>query len=329
MELFCQSVNFKRCSAGVSAEFVLDKQRQEDFLGICRQHLQISDALILNTCNRLEFYFYAENNFDVSRLIEDFLVGNQWERFAQKFTGIDAAEHLFRVAAGLESQIIGENEIFAQLKAAYSFALSGGSVKYVFHHLLHGAFRVAKAVRTQTDISTGSLSVAGAAVALASVNREIENAKVFVIGSGANAELLVKHLIKKKVKDITIFARNSERAAKLGKFLSLSNLSSHISNADVVFAATSSKEPLIKKEMVENRKNSLVLIDVSVPSNIENEITETNNIKIFNIDSLNEIISANNKKRQNEIPKAKTVVKQYLPQFSNWLKTLNIESMVS
>ncbi|HBG26826.1 MAG: glutamyl-tRNA reductase [Planctomycetes bacterium GWF2_41_51] len=329
MELFCQGVNFKRCSAAISAEFVLNKQRQEDFLGICRQHSQISDALILNTCNRLEFYFYAEENTDITKLVNDFIGGNQWEQYAEKFAGIDAAEHLFRVAAGLESQIIGENEIFAQLKAAYGFALSCGCVKYVFHHLLHCAFRVAKAVRTQTHISAGALSVAGAAVALASVNREIEKAKVFVIGSGANAELLIKHLIKKKVKDITIVARNSARAAKLGKFLPLSNLSNHISNADIVFASTSSEEPLIKKDMIKNRSNPLILIDISVPANIQNDISETKNVKVFNIDSLNEIISANNARRQNEVPKAKTVVKKYLPQFSNWLKTLNIESMVS
>lgn len=328
MELFCQSVNFKRRPIQEAGEFVLDKERQEEFLILCRENPQISDALVLNTCNRLEFYFYAENETIVSETIEKH-TGARWEKYAEKFNGIDAAEHLFRVAAGLESQIIGENEIFSQLKAAYSFALACGSIKYTFHHLLHCAFRVAKAVRSQTEISTGALSVAGAAVATASINREIEKARVMVVGSGANAELLVKHLIKKKVKDITIVARNCQAAEKLGKYLPLSGLSNHISNADVVFTATSSKEPLIKKEMVANRKNPLLLIDVSVPSNIEDGMSATEKVKIFNIESLKEVIKANNAKRRNEVPKAKAVVKEFLPQFSNWLKTLKTETMVS
>ncbi|OQA02642.1 MAG: Glutamyl-tRNA reductase [Planctomycetes bacterium ADurb.Bin401] len=328
MELFCQSVDFKRCSIREAGLFVLEKKVQEEFLADCGRKSQISDALVLNTCNRLEFYFYAEDETVVSQVIEAH-IGGIWKDYAGKFSGMDAAEHLFRVAAGLESPIIGENEIFSQLKAAYSFALACGSVNYTFHHLLHCAFRIAKAVRSQTEISMGALSVAGAAVATASINRELEKARVIVIGSGANAELLVKHLIKKKVQDITVAARNCQAGSRLGKYVPLISLSKCISNADVVFTATSSKEPLIKKEMVENRKNPLLLIDVSVPSNIEDGMSEAENVKVFDIESLKEVIKANNAKRRNEVPKAKAVVKEFLPQISNWLKTLKTETMVS
>jgi len=330
MDLFCQSVNFMDCP-GAAANFVLDKRQQEEFLRLCRDYPQISDCLILNTCNRLEFYFYVKKNFDVSGIIENF-IKDDWKQYSQSFKGINVARHLFRVAAGLESQIIGENEIFSQLKAAYSFALDCKTIKSVFHHVFHAAFRVAKAVRTQTDISCGALSIAGAAIVLAQINCEIEKAKVFVVGSGASAELLLKHLIKKNVKDITVVARNHISAMRLigktaGKFLHLDGLAENISNADVVFTATSAKEPLIEADMIKNRSRELVLIDLSVPPNVDEE-NSNDKVKLFNIKSLNEIINVNNGKRRSEIPKAQAVINQHLPVISDWFETLHVVSMV-
>lgn len=313
------------CPAAAAVGFVLDKGQQEDFLCLCRGNSQISDALILNTCNRLEFYFYAKKYFDITSLIGDFISNGYWNKYKQSFNGIDVAEHLFNVAAGLESQIVGENEIFSQLKSAYSFALGCETITFMFHHLLHSAFRVAKAVKTETDISSGALSLAGAAVALAAVNREIEKARVFVIGSGANAELVVKHLTKKKVRDITIVARKYVAATK---FLPLNQLPENIANADIVFTATSARQPLINADMIKKRSNPLVLIDLSVPSNIEQGVKDCDNVKLFNIDSLNEIISVNNQKRKCEVPKAQAVINRHLPAFSNWLENLDMVSMV-
>ncbi|HAL44567.1 MAG: glutamyl-tRNA reductase [Planctomycetes bacterium GWF2_42_9] len=329
MILTCQSVNFSECS-GEAINFVLDKCQQENFLSACEKMQEIGECLILNTCNRLEFYFYARENFDVLQFIAD-TVGSEWAECAQNFEGIEAARHLFRVAAGLESQIIGENEIFAQLKAAYSFALDCGTIKTAFHHLFHSAFRVAKAVRSQTDISSGALSIAGAAIAMAQINCEIEKAKVFVVGSGANAELLVKHLAKRKVKDVTVVARNHCSAMRLigktsGKFMEIDGLAENILQADVVFTATSSKSPLIREEMIKERSRPLVLIDVCVPPNVD--AGENANVKYFNIESLNEIIETNNNKRKNEIPKAQAIVNQHLTGISEWLENKHAVTMV-
>jgi glutamyl-tRNA reductase len=215
MNLFCHSVNFANCPSAAREKLVLDLVRQEDFLCRCRNLPQISDALILNTCNRLEFYFYSKKHFDVSPVVDGFISHDCWNENKKVLDGLDVAGHLFKVAGGLESQIIGENEIFSQLKTAYIFALKCNSVDYMFHHMLHTAFRAAKAVRTHTNISTGALSIAQAAVQLAAEHIEIENAKAYVIGSGANAELVVKHLIRKKNQDYTIVARNPDVAAQL------------------------------------------------------------------------------------------------------------------
>jgi glutamyl-tRNA reductase len=202
----------------------------------------------------------------------------------------------------------------------------------MFHHLLHSAFRVAKAVKTYTNISTGALSIAQAAVELAADNfatcgepvESIDKAKVLVIGSGANAELVAKHLIRKNVADITIAARNRIAAEQLiqkaaGQFLPLNELENNLSDADIVFAAASSPQPLLTaKSILRKRTKPLLLIDLSIPPNIESGVEKLDNIKLFNIDSLKEIINANNLNRKNEIPKAQAIINEHLRAFKIW-----------
>jgi glutamyl-tRNA reductase len=335
MDLFCQSVNFKDCPAAARGKLMLDQQQQRNFLRSCRGYSQISDALILNTCNRLEFYFYVKKQFDVSAIIDSFISCDYWDEYKQTFYGLDVAGHLFSVAAGLESQIIGENEIFSQLKSAYSFTLRCDTVKFMFHHLLHSAFRVAKAVRTHTDINTGALSIAQAAVELAADNFAIDKAIAVIVGSGTNAGLVLKHIIKKKVQDIIIVARNKTAAeqlikkANLGRYEPLRKLSSCLSDADIVFTATAAQKPLITADKLEKRVKPLIFVDLSVPPNVESGAARLDRIKLFNIDSLNEIISANNRKRQTEIPKAQAIIDQHLRTFSKWLENLGTVSMVA
>ncbi|MDD5011600.1 MAG: glutamyl-tRNA reductase [Phycisphaerae bacterium] len=330
MNLFCQSVDFRAAPAAVRKKLVLDPARQKLFLQSCRQIPQISDALLLNTCNRLEFYFCIVEDFDISAFIDAFISYNGWSEYKRTFQNLDVAEHLFSLAAGVESQIIGENEIFAQLKSAYSFALCCGTIGSVFHRLLHSAFRLAKAVRTHTDISTGSLSVAQAAVELAAANFNIAEAKVLIIGSGANAELILRHLIRKNAEDITIVARNKDTAERLieknqaGRFLPLAELKNHLPCADIVFTASSSQEPLISAADLENCHNYLISIDLSVPPNVEPQAENIKNIKLFNIDSLNGIININNRRRRGQIPKAKILIAEHLQTFVRWLENLKV-----
>jgi glutamyl-tRNA reductase len=335
MNLIFQGVDFKNCPSGVGEKLMLDAQQQRLFLYSCRACPQISDALILNTCNRLEFYFYAKKKeFDISAFINNFIFPDCWGKYKQTLYGLDVVRHLFSVAAGIESQIIGENEIFSQLKSAYSFALRCNTVKFMFHRLLHSAFRTAKAVKTHTNISAGALSIAQAAVELAAENTVIEKAKVFVIGSGTNAELVMKHLIRKNAGDIAVVARNPNAARHLisktaaGQFLPLSDIEDSILDVDIVFAATSSQQPLLTaKSILKKRTKPLLLIDISVPRNIEPELEKIDKVKLFDIDSLNKIIDNNNLKRTNEIPKAQAIIYEHLQTFSRWFVRCNAVSL--
>lgn len=334
MNVFCQSVDFRSCSAAAAEKLVLDRQQKEDFLHSCRGRCEISDALVLNTCNRLEFYFYAKRQFNASAFISNFIFCDCWNEYKQTFYGLEVARHLFNVAAGLESQIIGENEIFSQLKSAYSFALRCGTVKFMFHHLLHSAFRAAKAVKTHTNISAGALSIAQAAVELAANNIPIQGAKIFVIGSGSNAELIVKHLIRKKVRDFTIVARNLITAGRIiektiGLVLPLSELENNLLDVDVVFIAAASQGPLIKAAGLESRIKPLILVDLSMPPGVEPPVKEMDNVKLFDIDSLSEIINFNNLKRRTEIPRAQAIIDEHLRAFKIWQSDLNLVPQIA
>jgi glutamyl-tRNA reductase len=331
MNLIFQGVDFKNYSAGASEKLILDAQQQRLFLRSCRACPQISDALILNTCNRLEFYLYAGKSFDISAFIGNFISSDCWNKYKRTLYDLDTVRHLFSVAAGIESQIIGENEIFSQLKSAYSFALRCNTVKFMFHRLLHSAFRTAKAVKTHTNVSAGALSIAQAAVELAADNSVIEQARVFVIGSGTNAELVMKHLIRKNAGDITVVARNPGAAQQLisktivGQFLPLSNLENCLPDVDIVFTATSSPQPLLTaKSILRERTKPLLLVDLSIPRNIEPELEKIGKVKLFNIDSLQKIIDGNNLKRANEIPKAQAIIDEHLQAFSRWFESLSV-----
>ena len=333
MNLIFQGVDFKNCPSGAGEKLMLDAQQQRLFLCSSRTCPQISDALILNTCNRLEFYFYAKKEFDISAFINNFISSDCWNEYKRSLYGLDTARHLFSVACGIKSQIIGENEIFSQLKSAYGFALRCDTVKFMFHRLLHSAFRAAKAVKTHTNISAGALSIAQAAVELAADNSVIEEAKVFVIGSGTNAELVVKHLIRKNAGDITVVARNPDAAEQLisktavGQFLPLSDLEDNLSDVDIVFTATSSPQPLfVAESILQKRTKPLLLIDISVPRNIAPELADVEKVKFFDIDNLNKIIERNNLNRQNELPKALMIIEEHLQVFSRWFARCDVVS---
>jgi glutamyl-tRNA reductase len=204
----------------------------------------------------------------------------------------------------------------------------------MFHRLLHSAFRAAKAVRTHTDINTGALSIAQAAVELAADNFAVGKAIVVIVGSGTNAELVLKHLIKKKVQNITIAARNRIageqliKRAGLGRYEPLSKLNSCLSDADIVFAATAAGKPLITAAKLQKRVKPLILIDLSVPRNIEPQAGKIDKVKLFDIGSLNKIINENNLKRQTELPKAKAIIDEHMQTFSQWLEGLEVVPMI-
>ncbi|MHC4501105.1 MAG: glutamyl-tRNA reductase, partial [Planctomycetota bacterium] len=178
----------------------------------------VSEAVILDTCNRIEFYVYAKKTFDVTGFLAE-LIGqvrpeglDTWHKYSRQSGEMDVVRHLFEVAAGLDSQMIGENQILSQVQSAYTLSLDCRMSKFMFHRLFHNAFRVGKAVRTSTNINCGAVSVSLAAVELAKTKIDLSSAPAMVIGAGENAELAAKYLLKAGLQNLIIANRNTEKA---------------------------------------------------------------------------------------------------------------------
>jgi len=224
----------------------------------------ISEAVILETCNRLEFYLYVKKTFDASGFLTE-LVGqicpdaaDTWRQYRQEKTGMDVVRHLFEVSAGLDSQMIGENQILSQVKSAYTQSLDCRMSKFMFHRLFHNAFRVGKAVRTQTHINCGAVSISLAAVELAKKKIDLSDATAMVIGAGENAELAAKYLLKTGLSDLIVANRNAEKAQdmalrlKTGQVIGLEDIPQKLDEVDLLVSSTGSAEPIVKHEAVED-----------------------------------------------------------------------------
>ena len=341
MNLFYYGIDYKNTPLAVREKLTLDIAQQRRLLRLFHNEAAISDSLILNTCNRLEFYFYAKENFDSAGFLQNLLAdtasdsSGQWQKFCNCLTGTDVVHHLFRVAAGIESQMLGENQIMAQLKSAYSQAIDCKSVQTVFHRLMHIAFRTSKAVRTHTGINCGAVSIALAAVELADKEITLTGAKVLLLGAGENAELIAKYLCKNKIAELIIANRGNEAGQRItdklktGRIIELAKVADELTNVDLVIASTAAKEPLITETnaggILDKRSGRVLMIDIAVPRDIDPALAGHKNVRLFNIEDLTEQIDINKQKRTAQIPKAASLIAEHVEMFSNWLKSLNKE----
>ena len=195
MELILQSVNYHDCPIGQREKVSLANGQQQEMLRALLDKDGIVEAAILQTCNRTEIYLYAKKDTDWLKPVSELMgqlgdeAGQTWQKYCKQKRGIDVARHLFAVAAGLDSQMLGENQILSQVKASYIESIGCRASRFIFHRLFHTSFRVGKAVRTQTDINCGAVSISLAAVELAKEKIKSDKAVAMIIGAGENAEL--------------------------------------------------------------------------------------------------------------------------------------------
>ena len=305
----------------------------------------ISEAVILQTCNRLEFYLYAGKEFDctgfLARLIDQAKPSavDAWTKCRQESTGRNVVRHLFEVAAGLDSQMIGENQILSQVKSAYAESVDARMSKLVFHRLFHSAFRVGKMVRTETNINCGAVSIGLAAVELAKKKIDLTAAYAMVIGAGENAELVAKYLLKSGLSRLVMANRSKQKARavrhrlKKGRVTGLGDVPAKFADVDLVISSTAAVEPVVTYEAVKTvlakRHEPLLIIDIAVPRDIEPRVGRFDCVSLYNIDDLNEQISSNRKKRSSEIPKARAIVVEFADNFFKWYDSLSVVPVIS
>jgi glutamyl-tRNA reductase len=353
MNLILHNLTHHDCPVQVREKAAFTAEQRHSMLRKMHAHEQINEAAVLETCNRLEFYLYTKKGFDTKAFLAELITQTRpdavdtWCSHSIDIEGRDVVRHLFEVAAGLDSQMLGENQVLAQVKSAYTKSLNCRMSKLVFHRLFHSAFRVGKAVRTHTNINCGAVSIGLAAVELAKTELEMSSATGMVIGAGENAELVAKYLLKAGLDHLILANRDVQNAQGLawrlgkGDVISLDEISGRLSDVvrpgsrrvDFVISSTAAPEPVVTyeavKEHLSRRTRPLLIIDIAVPRDIDPRIAEFPCVGLFNIDDLNEQIRSNREKRASEIPKAQAIVSDFTDQFMQWYDSLDLVPTIS
>jgi len=345
MRLVLNNLTYHNCPVRLRERVAFTSQQRQLMLKKMHAEEGIDEAVILETCNRCEFYIYAKKDFNVrnflTRLISQVWPAavDTWNKYSQESTGIDVVRHLFEVAAGLDSQMIGENQILSQVKSAYAESIDCQMSKFMFHRLFHNAFRAGKAVRAETDINCGAVSISLAAVELAKRKTNLSTSTALVIGAGENAELAAKYLLKAGLPRLIIANRNIQKAKAMGarlgtdQIIGLADITEKLAEVDLVISSTASNEPLITYQATESilaqRKKPILIIDIAVPRDIDPQLKQFECVSLYNIDDLNEQVSCNKQKRESEIPRARTIVADFTDKFAKWHESLNLMPVIT
>jgi len=293
---------------------------------------EIQEAVVLSTCNRLEVYARPASERkpcldSINKFFEGLYRHPRLNKSLYCHVGSDAVEHLFQVASGLDSMVVGETEVLGQVKSAYSFAQTHGATGKITNVLFQRALFVGKTVRTKTNISEGLSSVGSVAVRLAEkIFGDLKKQQVLLLGAGEIAEMTARHLLSQKVGGITVLNRTLSKAESLAKLLNgkAEKLDSLLSRTDIVLCSLSLEKPLIYREeieklMEERRGRSLYFIDLAVPRNVDPSVHEIDNVYVYNLDDLNGLVQENLNRRKVEIASANSIISEMTSQFYEWV----------
>jgi glutamyl-tRNA reductase len=313
--------------------------------GLLSTSVGITEAMVLSTCNRVEILVVGPRDADLAGEVTSFWCGLRGlppELLAPHLyvhKGMQAVEHLFTVASGLDSMVLGEPQILGQIKEAYRAAVEQGSARVILNRLLHKTFSVAKRVRTETGICASAVSVSYAAVELAKhIFGELSGQRVMLIGAGEMAELAARHLLSAGVKEIMVANRTFERGLELanrfsGRAIPFAELMDRLHEADIVITSTGSPETIIRaremKPVLKRRKHrSMFFIDIAVPRDIDPDVNSLDNVYLYDIDDLREVVDENLAQRRDEAVKAGVIVGEEVEKFRRWLSSLDLSPTI-
>ena len=320
---------------------------KEKALAEIRSLENVEECLILQTCNRIELYIVTEDEKNTVNLAKDYLAKRAMANAEEASKAIetsldnDAFNHLLRVTSGLESMVIGEDQVLNQIWDAYLEAENAKTVGPILKHLFNRAMTVGRHVRNETGINKGAVSIGSAAVELAvNLLGNLEEKKILVMGAGEIGTLVAKALARRCLSPIFIANRTYDRAVKLaedlsGKAVKFDQFEEVLVDADVVICSTSAPHYLLTKEMVSRlmkqrtNKNDLVIIDISNPRNVEKAVQEVAGTKLYNIDDLQFIAEKNKQERQKNIQKAVKILDEELVILNQDMKRLSVRLIIS
>jgi glutamyl-tRNA reductase len=325
---------------------VAEEAREAAIAQLC-SYPHIEEAAILSTCNRLEIYIVTSETENGIREVTQFL--SEWGRLPLRdlrhhlfiLLHQDAAMHLLRVAAGLDSLVIGEGQILSQVKHTHKLGQQYNGIGTVLNRLFKQAITAGKRVRTETSIGTGAVSISSAAVELAQLKASnLTGCRVAIVGAGKMSRLVVQHLLARGVNQISILNRSLERAQELAKqfceaefkLYTMTDLMPVIAESDLVFTGTAATEPLLDRTKLEGAlvvNQALMIIDISVPRNVHANVGELSQVQVFNVDDLKAVVAQNQESRRQMAMEAEALLEEELATFDVWWRSLETVPTIS
>ncbi len=341
MTLLVVGINHKTAPIAIREKVSFSHEHLRTLLSELNAQTDISEAVVLSTCNRTEIYTDS-TNIDA---VTDVLLQNstitldelQDSLYAHK--DFAAVEHIMRVACGLDSMVIGEQQILGQMKAAINEAAQIGSIQRNFHALFKRVFNLAKHVRTTTQIGACPVSVASIAVKLAQQYfGSLDGLRVLLLGSGDTIRLVANHLQNRGLTNLTIASRHIDNAKKLahsldGHGVALTDLAHHLPQADIIMSATASSLPIVGKGCIESALKSrptqpYLLVDMAVPRDIEPEVKTLDNVFLYTIDDLRSTAQENMQFREHAAKQALNSIKEHAADYMQWLNSTESVDMI-
>ena len=347
MNIAVVGLSHKTAPVEVREKLSIPEAKLEEAIHHLSSYPHIEEVAIISTCNRLEIYAVIKETEQGVREIAQFLseVSHiplyQLRQHLFVLLHQDAVRHLLRVAAGLESLVLGEGQILAQVKAAHKLAQKYQGLGRLLDRLFKQAISAGKRVRSETSIGTGAVSISSAAVELAQTKvRDLAACRVTIIGAGKMSRLLVQHLLAKRAATVAIVNRSPRRATELAnqfpeaqlQLYSLTDLAEAIASSDLVFTSTAATEPILDRAKLEtclSSNQSLMLFDISVPRNIHADVKGMNNVDAYNVDDLKAVVAQNHATRRQMALEAEALLEEELANFELWWRSLDAVPTIS
>ena len=333
MPLIALGLNHLTAPVALREQVAFDAENTAPALADLAAQRGVDEALILSTCNRTELYCTVSEGSEDAPLDwlhrHHRLTPGRLDEFLYRHDEDAAVRHMFRVATGLDSMVLGEPQILGQVKDAWRVAQAAGTLHAPMDRLLQNAFAVAKRVRTDTRIGSAPVSVAYTAVRL--VERaftDLQQACVLLIGAGETIELAARHLLERRVRRLIVGNRTTENAQMLaGRFggyaIALADLPQHLAEADIVLSATAAREPILTRAMLdtalrERRRRPMFLLDLAVPRDIEASAAELPDVFLYTIDDLRQVIDSSQRSRENAAHDAEAIIELQVERYLAW-----------
>ena len=329
MNLFCLGVSHHTANVETRERYA---RKSDEGL---REKTGCVEALLLSTCNRVEVYGVAEQAVE-NRLFAQYLTSSDSSVAEDsapfyRYEGEACVQHLFRVACGLDSMVVGETEVLGQAKQAYETARSTGNAGPFLHRLFQRAFRVAKEVRTHTNITRGAVSVSSVAVDLAGkIFGDLSRRKVLVLGAGETSERTARALMSRGVTDLRVTNRSGDRAQSLATLVSaravpFAGWENQCREIDIMISCTAAEEPLLTQKILapilrERWDRPLFIIDIAVPRDVAPEVNEMEGVFLYDIDSLQSIAEQSLALRRQQVAAGEKIIAEHVADFRDWLR---------